>query len=165
MPSRIDGDLFVTGTMVAGSMTLPAACVTDTAVQAGTGIDATKLQHQHQITTPLCDHATSPAAKRLVMHKVYGATGEVVAFSVGVTVAAGAATTITVDLKKNGSSILTSTITVDNTTVAFDAVDAAGFTDTALVVGDVLEAEITAVSGVNLPKGVHAVLVLREDAE
>jgi hypothetical protein len=160
----LDGDVNVLGTLSPRTFTLPINSVTDTSVVAGAALSASKLQHQHQKVAVLCDHATNAAVKRVQIHKVYGTTGTILQFGVVASVAAGAATTITVDLKKNGSSILSATITLDNGTAAYALKQPAGFTSTSLVVTDILEADITAVSGANLPKGVSCHLVLREDA-
>jgi hypothetical protein len=160
-----DGDLMVAGRLIAGAFTPPNDSVPNAAIQAGAGVSASKLQHQHQPDWPFSDHATAPSASRRALHRVRGAAGEIVSFGVLATAAAGAASSVTVDLKKNGATVLTATITLDNTTAAFALKQPAGFTSTVLAAGDVLEAEITAVSGANPPKGVNAVLVVREDAQ
>jgi hypothetical protein len=123
------------------------------------------VQQQHQPVSVICDHATDcPAAKRQVIHRVRGATGTLVEFGVVATVAAGATTTVTVDLKKNGSSVLSSTIALDSTTAAFVLKLAGGFTSADLVVGDVLEVDVS-LSGTNEPRGVSCVLTVREDPQ
>ena len=165
--STHDGDLYVTGSLVANAMNLPASAVGDTQVQTAANLSASKLEHQHQPTAVLCDNATSAAAKRVVLHRVYGATATLVKFGVLATVAATGDSTITVALKKNGSAILTASITLDSGTAANALKEPGGYTSTALVTGDVLEAEITAVSAGTgtLPKGVACVAVVREKAQ
>lgn len=162
--SRIDGDLYVVGGLAAQTMTLPAAAVSNTNVAAAAAIAATKLQHQHQLTLPLTDHATAQTVVRKAIHKVYGTTGTLIAFKVGVTVAATAGNSIVVDLLKNGSSILTSTVTVDSTVAAYAVATASGFTSASVSTGDLLEVSVTTVTG-TAPKGVHAVLIVQEDAQ
>ena len=165
--STHDGDLYVTGSLVANAMNLPASAIGDTQVQTAANLSASKLEHQHQETVVLCDHATAAAAKRVQMHRVYGATATLIKFGVVASAAAVGDSTITVTLKKNGTSILTASITLDSGTAAFVLKEPAGYTSTALVVGDVLEAEITAVSAGTgtLPKGVACVVVVREKAQ
>lgn len=160
---NIPANVRVEGDLSAGSMRIPDGAVADAQIAAA-GLSAGVLQQQHQFTVPLCDHATSAAAKRLVAHQVYGATGEVVAFGAGSTVLATSTGTATVTLKKNGSAILTAPIVLDTSNTVNVVEEAAGFSSTALVAGDVLEVEITAVSGSAVPKGVFARLVVREDA-
>lgn len=162
--STLDSDLYVNGSLTARSVVLPSSVVTDDAVQAAAGIAASKLEHQHQPTLVMSDHATDAATGRKVIHRVKGATGSIVDFRVGVTVAATSTGTITVQLKVNGSNVLSSAITVDSGTAAFGTVAASGYTSTALVTGDVLEVEILTATGSTLPKGVFAALTVREDA-
>lgn len=159
--SKIDGDLYVSGSVVSQSMTLPSASVTNASVAAAAGIDTTKLDHLHVINLALGSHTDDAATVRKAMHRVYGATATVTQFGVYVTVAAGAATTLTVDLLKNGSSILSATFTVDNGDAAYALVEPAGFSSTSLVEGDVLEVSIV-LAGTNEPKGVNAFLVIDE---
>lgn len=162
--STLSGNVRVAGQLSADSLVVPAGTLTDNGVSATAAIGAAKLQQQYAPTLALCDHATSAAAVRKVIHAVYGATGTVIAFGAGSTVIATSTGTCTVTLKKNGSAILTASIVLDtgNTVNVIEA--AAGFSDTTLVAGDVLEVEITGVSGSAVPKGVFCRLVVREDA-
>lgn len=166
--STIQGDVAVAGNLSCQGFSPPANSIYNAAVAtggSGANIGASKLQQQHQKTAQHCNHATSAAADRRQIHQVVGATGTITSFGVTASVAAGAASTITVDLKKNGVSILSATITLDNTTAAYVQKQAGGFTSNAVVAGDLLEADITAVSGANLPKGVSTHLNLREDPQ
>lgn len=158
------GDLFVNGSLIANSITLPANAVNDNAVAAAANLAASKLEHQYE---PCYSQlATADAATdRRVIHIVYGATGSIVDFRVGAITAAGAASSATIDLKKNGSTVLSGTITLDNGTASLALEQPAGYTSTSLVTGDVLEVHITAVAGANLAKGLFAQLVVREKAQ
>lgn len=162
--STIESDVYVNGSLYAKTFTMPSGVVVNDSVSATAAIAASKLQHQHQITTPLTDHATDAAVVRKVLHRVKGATATLVEFGVGATVAAGSATTVTVDLLKNGSSILSATISLDIATSAFTLKTPSGYTSTALVAGDVLEVNVSAVTGANEPKGLFTALTIREDA-
>ena len=95
----IDGDLIVRGNFYStGSTTLGANSVGDTQVNASSPISATKLQHQH--TKVLAQQiGVDCASEARVVHVVYGATATVVDFRAGAVTPAGAATTVTVDLK------------------------------------------------------------------
>jgi hypothetical protein len=163
--SRTDGNLHVTGTLTAEHMVLSSGAVTDDSVLTGANVAATKLEHQHVITHALTAHAADAAAAREVIHVVWGATATVIGFAAGSTVAATSTGTATVTLKKNGSTILSGSIVLDSANTAFILEAAPGFTSTALVAGDVLEAEITGVSGSTVPKGVFVRLVVRERAD
>lgn len=158
--SKIDSDVLITGALYpAGGVTLPASSVADSQVATAAGISALKLEHLNNIDLALTDHATNAAAVRKV---IYGAEnpGTIDKFECFVTVAAGATTTITVDLYKNGSSVLSSAISFTSSLTAYTksagTVSSATFTD-----DDVFEVVVT-VTGSNPPKGLNARLVLRE---
>lgn len=162
----IQGDVYVNGNLAGKTQTLPANSVGNAQVASLAGIAASKLQHQYD---PVYRQESTAAAAvgRQVLHVVYGATAQILAFRVGAVAAATGNATATIDLKKNGASILTATITLDSTTAAYVLKTPAGFTSTALVAGDVLEAHVTAVNagtGV-LAAGLFAQLLLAEDAQ
>jgi hypothetical protein len=142
--NRIEGDLYVNGNFWAKSQTVAAGAIADAQVAAGAGIAATKLQHQHRATYAQPNTTTTTETRAL--HRVFGATGTVIGFSAGnIAVNAGAAT-ITVDLKKNGVSILTGVITLDNTNTNRVA-EAGSIASGSVVAGDLLEIVVTATAG------------------
>ncbi len=164
MPSStITGDLIIRGNLHPTSFTPPSGSITDDAVLSAAGIAADKLEHQYVHTMWLCDHATDFAATRRAIHAVYGATCTLIGFSAGCTVLAGATTTVTIDLLKNGSTVLTTTITLDSTNTVYVLEDAVILT-AAGVAGNLYEVNAT-ISGTNEPKGVYVQLALREDAD
>jgi hypothetical protein len=160
--NRLDGNVHVAGNLTANSLSLPANAVTDVSVLGPIGAD--KLEHQHQITAVLSNHGVDAATTRRALHKLFGATGEMVAFRAWASTPAGATTTLSIHLKRNGSNITSAPIVLDNGQAAFAAVDAPGFTSTALVAGDVLEVDAT-LTGTNEPQGVSVQLIVREDAD
>lgn len=163
----INNDLLVNGNIYAKAVIPSVAGITDVGISATAAIQATKLQHQHQPCLPInADDLATAAVGKKVIHVVYGTTGTIVAFRVGSVVAAIGAATVTIDLKRNGTTILTATYNLTSSNAAFALVAPAGFTSTSLVTGDVLEAHITAVAagGGTLPVGVFAQLIVREDA-
>ena len=165
MSTIIESDMYVNGTLTAKQFAAPTGSVNADAIVALAGVEASKLQHQHQPVAVLTDHATDAAAgKREVLHVVRGATAQVIAFRAGCTVAATSTGTCSVDLKKNGTTMLSGTITINSGVAAFDLVTGT-LSSTDLVAGDVLEAHITAASGSTLPRGIFAQAVIREDAQ
>lgn len=132
--------------------------------QMGTAnpVGTTKLKHQY---TPLLaqDHGVAAASVRRVVH-VARSAGEVSAFEAGVVVAAIGNATVTVDLRKNGASVLTSVITLDSANAAY--AEEAGPLNAALtayVAGDVFEVVTVATAGTGtLPQGLYADAVFRE---
>jgi hypothetical protein len=150
-------------------MILPAGSVGDSQANIASPIQATKLQHQYEKT--FAQYAGLPASTQTaasdqwVAHIVRGLTATPIDFKAGcVTVCVGAAT-ITVDLLRNGTTVLTAPITLNNSQTAYQLVTAAGFSVSPWAVGDVLEVKITATAGGGtLGKGLFAQLNLREDA-
>lgn len=162
MASRHEGDLYVTGSLSAASMLVSSGAVANEQVQASADISASKLEQQHQPVICLFSHADDVVAVRKGIYSVYGTTATILAFRAWVSVAAGATTTVTVDLLKNGTTILSATVDFTNADSAFTIKSAAGFTSTALVDGDVLEVSV-GLTGTNEPKGLCCQLVLNED--
>lgn len=164
MASQLDGDLYVAGALTARRFNPPAGSITDASVIAGADIAATKLEHQYSKQLSLTDHATVAAAVRRVLHYVRGTTGTIVEFGVLASVAAIGDSTVTIDLYKNGSSILTGTFQLDSGDAA-GALVTGTLSSAALVVTDRLEVVVTVSAGTGtLPKGLTTHLVVREDA-
>lgn len=152
--SFIKGNLNIQGTLTADQNLPSPGSIVDEMVQASADIDPTKLgqqriAHQSQV------HGTAATAERRTLCRINGLTGTLVAFRVGLTVAATGDSTVTVDLYKNGSTILSGTITIDNGNAAYSVEAAPGYASTALVQGDVLEVVQTVNAGTGtLPQGV-----------
>lgn len=164
MTNRIDGNLHVTGTLKVGSMDLPAAAVTDDNMDPANPIDVDKQIHQY-VHTYAQNRAAAVAAERKA---VFSATGDgaLVNVQAGVTQAAVGDSTITVDVYKNGVSVLTGVLTIDSG-------DAAFATQTAVVTpgsegysaGQVFEVVIAVTAGTGtLPRGVYVSLTVNEEA-
>lgn len=161
--SIIDGDVQVTGRLIAPTLTLTAGTVTAAAVQAAAGIEASKLEHQYQPVFSQ-EGGTDAAAEVRVVHVVKGATADIVSFHAGSVVAATGTGVCTVDCKKNGTTILSAVITLDNGNTAY-VVEAGTLAVTSAVAGDVFTVVVGGVASTVLPKGVFARLVIREDAQ
>jgi hypothetical protein len=166
----IQNDLVVLGAFSSKSITLPPGAVTDTSVAGGANISAAKLQHQYEITyaqqAGLPVSTTTAVSDQMVIQVIRGATAMPLDFKAGVVVANVGAATITIDLWRNGVTILTAPITLTNAQVAYQLVSAAGFAATNLVMGDVLEVKVVAAAGGGtLGKGLFAALNLRGDAQ
>jgi hypothetical protein len=161
--SRVQGSLSVTGRLTASQFDLPADSVNNAHVVATAAIAATKLQHRnpHRYSQP----NTAATAETRVLHRCYGLTGTVVAVHAGSIVAAIGAATVTVDIKKNGTTILSAVITLDNANSAYVG-EAGTLSVTSLAQGDVLTAVLTATAGGGtLPTGVYVEVIVDEDAE
>jgi hypothetical protein len=141
----IPDDLVVQGTLAPTRMNYPAGSVDNAAVKTLAGIDATKLVHIHRAVYAQPSGSVS-AAEAKVVHVVHGATATLVGFKAGSVTACVGAATITVDLKKNGVSVLTATIVLDNANTA-RVVEAATITTAAAVAGDVFEVSVAVAAG------------------
>jgi hypothetical protein len=163
MSNTLEGDTHVNGVLSARTFNPPNASITrdDQVATQSDPIDTGKLQHRFIKTEALTDHATDSAVVRRVVHVVKGATGSIVSFTAGVTVAATATGVCAVNLYVNGTTVLSGTIDLDSANAAFSQ-EAGTVTDPDLVAGDVVEIGIDSTSGANKPKGVNATVVIDE---
>lgn len=161
--SAINDDLHVNGTLTAKAMRPPDNSITDEAVIAGAGIQYTKLEHLHRGVYRQPNSAA--AAETKVVAVVGGVTGSVVAFKAGCVGPCVGADTITVDLKKNGITILAAPISLTSAQAAYATVSASVATPD-LVAGGVLTVVVTPNhSSGTLGTGVFADVDYREDAQ
>lgn len=165
MTSRIEGNVHIDGALTARSMNIPSGTIRDEDVAGDADIGAAKQEHQFQLTYGQPNTAATTETR--VVHVVQGTAGEIRAFEAGSIAAAVGDSTVTVDLRKNGATVLTAVITLDSGNAA--RVTEAGTIDPAqdtLADGDVLEVVLTATAGTGtLPTGVFCSVKLREDAD
>jgi hypothetical protein len=151
MANRLDGDTVVNGTLT---------------VQSGLNLSATtklpqaNLSSQHNRTY---GQAGSAASATVVVHEVRGAAGRIRSVTAGSVAAAIGDSTVTVDVRKNGTTVLSSVITLDNGNSPYvsesGTVNAAG-----VAAGDVLTVVVAATIGTGtLPTGLFANVVIDED--
>lgn len=159
---RVEEDMYFAGVATFKTMVPNAGAISKAHVAAAAGIEASKLQHQYEriVSQP----NTTATTETRIIHEVYGATAQVLGFRAGSIAANVGAATVTVDLRKNGTTILTAVITLNASSVAYVS-QAATVTSPNLVTGDVLTVVITAtVGGGTLATGVWCQVVLTEDA-
>ena len=154
-PLIIPFDAVVQGNLVVtGNFSFSAGTVTDTSVAAAAGIGATKLQHSHEQGYAQ-ESATNAATESRVVFKASGA-GTVNAFVAGAVVLLTGNDTCTIDLKKNGTTVLSAPIALSSSDTSRVA-KTGTVTSAAFVAGDVFEVVITATHNTGtLPKGVFA---------
>lgn len=158
----VDGDVVIRGSLTAtGAVNLPAGSVANAAIASVADIDASKMEHQYELTLSGALGAAAATEAR-VIHVVYGATGAILAFRAGAVVAAGTSTTLSIDLKKNGTTVLSAPISLSNAQAAYQLASGTVAVP-GLVSGDVLTAHAT-LSGSNAAQGWFCQVVLREDA-
>lgn len=160
----IPNDVHVAGALSMQTLVPSALSVGNSAIAAAAGISASKLQKRTYADYGQV-HGSAATSQRIAIHRVKGATGTINSFKCLTSVLNIGAATISVQLKKNGSNILSAATVLDTGNTAFIAEDAAGFTSTALVAGDVLEVDITATAGGGtLGQGFYCVAEIDEDA-
>lgn len=158
--NKIDGDLYVSGTLSGPSIVPSAGKVTDASVASDAAIGGEKLEHD-VFATYSQDSTTDATVERRCIHQVQGATATIISFNVWSVSPAVSAGNAVIDLLKNGTTILSSTITLDNVNTAYVGEEPSGFTSTSLVAGDVLEFKLTSAAATK-PKGVGCTLHIRE---
>lgn len=164
MLNQLTTDLYINGAFSCKTFTPPASSVGNAAIPASAGLSASKLEHRHEKCYGQPGGAISFTEKRAI-HVVYGATATLLAFRAGLITANVGAATVTFDLKKNGTTMLTAVINQTSAQAAY-ALTAAALASTTLVQGDVLEVVIVATAGGGtLGNGAFADLVLNEDAQ
>lgn len=162
-PNRITGDTEFTGTVTfTRAVSLPDSTVTNADVVTAAGIDASKLEHRRAIG--YSQPNTAATTETRTIHVVYGTSGTLLQFAAGSIAKAVGDSTVTVDLKKNGSSVLSAVITLDSGNTN-RVLETGTISNTSVAADDWLEIVITATVGTGtLPTGVFVQLVLDEDA-
>lgn len=158
-----NGDVIVRGALSCTSFRLPVNSVINDSVDAAASIETTKLLHQYRPSYGQ-DSGADAATGRAVLHVAKGA-GSVIDFKVGASTAGTGTASVTVDLKKNGTTVLSADVTLDSATVAF-ALAAGTISSAAYVAGDVFEWHVktsSAGSGAK-PKGLFLAATFREAA-
>lgn len=162
-PTIIEGAVHINGALSAKSFTPPAGSIANASIAANAGIDATKLGHQHRAN--FSQPNTAATTETRVIYTVYGATATLVAFKAGSIAPATGNATVTLDLRKNGATVLTAVVTLNSSNAA-RVVVAGVLASTSLAQGDVIEVVITATAGTGtLPTGVFGYAEVREDAQ
>lgn len=157
--NTIAGDLRVQGTLQVTTFIPPNASIGDGAVTSADPIMAEKVQHQYCPT--FAQPNTTATSETRVIHVARGA-GTIEAFDAGSIAACVGAATVTVNLKKNGTTVLSAVITLDsgNTT---RVIEAGTVSVMSIAAGDVLEVVTVATAGGGtLATGVFARAVIRE---
>lgn len=145
-----------------GGIVLPSSAVTaDAQVAAGANIGGAKtIARQRRVFAQ--ESATTVIDESRVIHVAHAA-GTLIAFEAGHVVAAIGGATTTIDLKKNGTTVLTAQIVLDSGDAA-RVVVAGTLSTTAFVAGDVFEVSfLGATGGGTKGKGAFASLLLDEN--
>ncbi len=126
--------------LVAGKFNPPSNCIDNDAIQSGADIDASKLEQHHAKSGWQAGAATDA---NICVHMVRGATATLKSFGAWCITPATGSATATVDLKKNGTTVLSAVITLDSSSVAY-TVENATLSSTTAVVGDAFTVVVNA---------------------
>jgi len=143
-----------------GTLQLDAGSVEDQHISSSTKIDADKAQHLYRAWTnfALAIGAT-PVAREEIVH-VCEVAGTIRQFA-ALCNETGTAANVTFDLKKNGTSILSSVVTITNATADKAVVDGT-ISSTTVAVGDVLSIALAVSSSTGM-QGPFAWLTVEEN--
>lgn len=162
MATKLEGDFSVSGRLTCATFSPPAGCIADAAIPSGADINDQKVRHQHRGHFSQVSGTAATSATQAI-HLARN-SGTLLDFNAGSIVACSGAATIVVDLKKNGTTVLSSTITLDNANTA--RVSEAGTVNpasVAYVAGDLFEVVTTATAGGGtLGQGVFAAATFAE---
>jgi hypothetical protein len=148
--------------LTAQTITPSDGSVTNASVANNAAIASTKLQQRRKAFYAK-PSATAAAAETIPIARIYGATASLVALRVGSVVACVGDSTVTIDLKKNGTSVLSATVQLDSANTA-RVTEAATINTTGAVVDDLFELVVTVSAGTGtLATGIFAELVYDED--
>lgn len=147
MPDNVfAGSVHVNGPLTVGSGGLipSSGCISDSHVAGGANIDADKLQAKLRKGYAQESDTTAASEKRVI--HVATAAGSLIAFEAGCVIANIGAATVTFDLRKNGTTVLSVTAVVSSAHAARQLV-AGTISVIPYVDGDVFEVYITATAG------------------
>jgi hypothetical protein len=158
----ITEDLYYAGAVKFKDITVNAGAITDTSIKTNAGIAASKLQHEHRIHYSQPNTTATSEAK--AVYRCRGATGTILNIEAGSIGACAGSATITVDVKKNGTTVLASAIVLDSGNVAYTA-ESGSVSVEDMVAGDVLTVHATAAAGSGtLGTGLYVSISVNEDA-
>lgn len=161
MATTFSDAVTVYGTLTAaGGVSLPAGSIGDTQASAASPFGVTKTNKQYNAGwSQVSGGAATSATQQFYTAKAAGVVAQVMVGSVAI--AAGAAT-VTVDVKKNGTTILSGVVTLNNANTAYVPV-AGSVSVTAYVANDTFTVTTVATAGGGtLPQGVFCQVTFQE---
>lgn len=162
--NRVEGRLHVAGLLTCENFDPPDETVGNDAWDPASPLDADNQEHKHRPSYTQGNGVTA-VDKTHVLHIVMGATARAKKFVAGVEAAAVGDSTVTVDLKVDGVSILTAPISISSATPA-NTPQSATIATPNLTVGKIVKVVVDATVGTGtLPTGFFAQAEIDEDAE
>jgi hypothetical protein len=162
MAGRIEEDLYYAGAVKFKDITVNAGSIDDNAIDTNAGIAYTKLEHEHRVH--YAQPNTTATSETKAVYRCRGATGTIIGVAAGSIAACVGDSTVTIDVKKNGTTVLASTIVLDSANSAYTA-ETGSLSVTSLAAGDVLTVVVTVSAGTGtLATGLYVSLSVAEDA-
>lgn len=162
MPTNTDDDYNFAGrVMFGGTVGLPANSVGDLQLNPSAPLHVTKTQKRYVVVATQL-HGVPAVNERRVIHRSH-TTGLLLAFYAGVVVPGVGDATVTINLLRNGVSMLTAPVVLNSGVAAYNSVAGALIATPTFVAGAVFEwtAAVTPGTGV-LPQGVFVSINLSE---
>jgi hypothetical protein len=163
MANKLD-DLYVSGdARFGGSVALSDNSLINSNWNPVSPLAATNQQHQYAQRHAQA-HGTSASGERRTIHIAHG-SGNLVAVKVSQSAAAIGDSTATVTVLKNGTSVLSTVVTIDSGDAAFTVQSGTIVGNGSYAAGDVFEVSINVTAGTGtLPQGVSCEAIFRETA-
>lgn len=161
--ATINENLTIRGRLVADELVVPDGSIGNEKIDPADPIAADNQEHQYNITYQQ-PHGAAVVDQRAGLYIARGA-GVVARFCAACVVPNVGDSTITIDLRKDGVSVLSALIELDSSQVAFAVVDG-GFTSSPLTytADDVFEVVVNATVGTGtLGQGLVVSMVVTED--
>lgn len=156
-------DVVVQGRLSVGLLTLPNSSITNEKVAADAGITASKLQHQNVVAVHQAGNV--PSVNQSGMLYMGYAQGSILSMRAGALSNFTGNAAVTIDIRKNGVTVLSSNMTIDIGTDAFDYT-VGTLSVTAYNPGDVFTFHITVNAGNGtLGNGTFIQMITRENAQ
>ena len=165
--TTISSDVLIVGSLSSKTFSPPAGCINDTAIAApsapASAIATSKVRHRFEPF--MAQPNTTATTETKTVHVVRGTAGTINEVVAGSIVACIGGATITLDVKKNGSSVLTGVLTLNSSNTARVAVPASlSGGSVTVAAGDWIEFVVTATTGGGtIGTGFFAQLQIDED--
>lgn len=157
--NTMKGSTYVDGNLSCKQFTPPTGSIGNNAI-AVDGLDRNKLDHEHQVVYSQ-ESSIAVVTKRFPVWFAQAAAVIVNVRASTTNVACTGNATITIQIKKNGTNILSADLVLDSGNTVRVPEAAAGFTSTALAQNDHLEVDVTANAGTGaLGQGLLVIVTL-----
>lgn len=143
--SVLNGDYHINGTLSSKILNPPPGSIRNDDIEQNTGVEASKLQHPNRFRYVELSSTTS-STLTIPVYVGIGVTGVLQNFLAGAVVANLSGATVDVDLLKNGTTVLSAPINLNDTHSNYEVV-AGTISDTTFTTDDVYEIDVTATAG------------------